>query len=75
MPAARTSSAPGRTPAWGHFPSHDYGLNNAWLGAAMIACILLSWLKLLALGRGRRTTWQRVQAIPHPHLNSTNPFR
>ena len=33
----------------GHFPSHDYGLNKAWLDAAMIACILLSWLKFLAL--------------------------
>ena len=32
----------------------------------MIASILLSWLKLLALRRGKRTTWQRVQAIPHP---------
>jgi hypothetical protein len=28
--------------------SHDYGLNKAWLDAAMTACILLSWLKLLA---------------------------
>ena len=31
------------------FPSHDYGLNKAWPDAAMIACILLSWLKFLAL--------------------------
>ena len=31
------------------FPSHDYGLNKAWLDAAMIACILMSWLKFLAL--------------------------
>jgi Transposase DDE domain group 1 len=33
----------------GHFPSHDYGLNRAWLDTAMTACILLSWLKFLAL--------------------------
>ena len=33
----------------GHFPSHDYGPNKAWPDASMIACILLSWLKLLAL--------------------------
>ncbi|HLX47396.1 MAG TPA: transposase, partial [Streptosporangiaceae bacterium] len=33
----------------GHFPSHDYGLNKVWPDAAMTACILLSWLKLLAL--------------------------
>ena len=26
-----------------------YGLNKAWLDASMIACILLSWLKFLAL--------------------------
>ena len=34
----------------GHFPSHNYKINQAWLDAAMTACILLSWLKLLALG-------------------------
>jgi Transposase DDE domain group 1 len=39
----------GKNTGLGHFPSHDYGLNQAWLDAAMIACILLSWLKLLAL--------------------------
>ena len=33
----------------GTFPLHDYGLNKAWLDASMIACVLLSWLKLLAL--------------------------
>src|SRR2546428_595402 len=41
----RTGKDPGR----GHFPSHDYGLNKPWLDAAMTACILLSWLKFLAL--------------------------
>jgi Transposase DDE domain group 1 len=39
----------GKDTGMGHFPSHDYGLNQAWLDAAMIACILLSWLKFLAL--------------------------
>jgi hypothetical protein len=39
----------GKNTGPGHFPSHDYGLNKAWLDAAMIACILLSWLKLPAL--------------------------
>ena len=39
----------GKDTGLGHFPSHDYGLNKAWLDAAMIACILLSWLKFLAL--------------------------
>jgi hypothetical protein len=39
----------GKDTGLGHFPSHDYGLNKAWLDASMIACILLSWLKLLAL--------------------------
>ena len=32
-----------------HFPSHDYKAGQAWLDASMIACILLSWLKLIAL--------------------------
>ena len=31
------------------FPSHNYTFNQAWLTAAMIAQILLAWLKLLAL--------------------------
>ena len=39
----------GKQAGLGHFPSHDYTINQAWLDAAMIACILLSWLKLLAL--------------------------
>ena len=103
----------GKNTGLGHFPSHDYGLNKAWLDAAMIASIPLSWLKLLTLdgdlaraepktlryrilhaaarlvrgGRRRTlkiaatwpwaeeivTAWQRVQAIPHPHLTSTKP--
>ena len=39
----------GKDTGLGHFPSHDYKINQAWLDASMIACILLSWLKLLAL--------------------------
>ena len=38
----------GKNTGLGHFPSHDYKVNQAWLAAAMIACILLAWLKLLA---------------------------
>ena len=33
----------------GHFPSFDFGINTAWLTAAMTGQILLAWLKLLAL--------------------------
>ncbi len=33
----------------GHFPSRDYGLNEAWLDAPVTARILLSWLRHLAL--------------------------
>jgi hypothetical protein len=39
----------GKDTGLGHFPSFDYGVNQAWLAAAMIAAILLAWLKLLAL--------------------------
>jgi DDE family transposase len=39
----------GKDTGLGHFPSHGYGLNASWLDAAMTACILLAWLKLLAL--------------------------
>ena len=36
-------------PGLGHFPSFDFGINAAWLTAAMTGQILLAWLKLLAL--------------------------
>lgn len=39
----------GKDTGIGRFPSHGYTLNQAWLTAAMIAQILLTWLKLLAL--------------------------
>jgi hypothetical protein len=39
----------GKSTGLGHFPSRDYGLNASWLDAAMTACILLAWLKHLAL--------------------------
>ena len=39
----------GKNTGLGHFPSFDFKLNAAWLTAAMIAAILLAWLKLLAL--------------------------
>jgi Transposase DDE domain group 1 len=46
---ARRIIGTGKDTGLGHFPSHDYGLNKAWLDASMTGCILLSWLKLLAL--------------------------
>jgi hypothetical protein len=33
----------------GHFPSHDFAINSAWLAVALIAATLLAWLRLLAL--------------------------
>ena len=33
----------------GHFPSHSFAFNAAWLTASMTGQILLAWLKLLAL--------------------------
>jgi hypothetical protein len=39
----------GKDTGLGHFPSHDYKINQAWLDASMIGCILLSWLRLIAL--------------------------
>jgi hypothetical protein len=39
----------GKDAGLGHFPSHDFALNAAWLTAAMTGQILLAWLKLLAL--------------------------
>jgi hypothetical protein len=41
----------GKDAGLGHFPSHDFALNAAWLTAAMTAQILLAWLRLLALDR------------------------
>jgi hypothetical protein len=39
----------GKDTGLGHYPSFDFKVNAAWLTAAMIAAILLAWLKLLAL--------------------------
>jgi hypothetical protein len=39
----------GKDTGLGHLPSFDFAVNAAWLTASMIACILLAWLKLLAL--------------------------
>jgi Transposase DDE domain group 1 len=39
----------GKDTGLGHFPSHDFAVNTAWLTAAMTGQILLAWLKLLAL--------------------------
>jgi hypothetical protein len=39
----------GKDTGIGHFPSHLFALNQAWLAAALIAATLLAWLKLLAL--------------------------
>jgi len=39
----------GKDTGIGRFPSRDYKLNQAWLTAAMMAQILLAWLKLIAL--------------------------
>jgi hypothetical protein len=39
----------GKDTGLGHFPSRDYKVNQSWLDAAMTGCILLAWLKLLAL--------------------------
>jgi hypothetical protein len=39
----------GKDTGLGHFPSFDYGINAAWLTAAMTGQILLAWLRLLAL--------------------------
>jgi hypothetical protein len=35
----------------GRFPSHDFGINSAWLTASLTAATLLSWLRLIALDR------------------------
>ena len=39
----------GKDTGIGHFPSHDFTINSAWLAAALIAATLLAWLRLLAL--------------------------
>jgi hypothetical protein len=39
----------GKDAGLGHFPSHDFAINAAWLTAAMTGQILLTWLRLLAL--------------------------
>ena len=50
----------------GHFPSHDYRVSQAWLTASMIACILLAWLRLLALD-GDLAKAEPKTLRPDPH--------
>ena len=33
----------------GKFPSHDFGINSAWLTTSLTAAALLAWLRLIAL--------------------------
>ena len=49
MTYASVNGRTGKDTGLGHFPSHDYKVNEAWLDASMTACILLAWLRLLAL--------------------------
>ena len=61
----------GKDTGLGHLPSFDYGVNAAWLTAAMIATTLLAWLKLLALdgdlARAEpKTLRYRLLAVPAP---------
>jgi DDE family transposase len=39
----------GKDTGIGKLPSHDLGLNKAWFAAALIAAMLIAWLKLIAL--------------------------
>jgi hypothetical protein len=39
----------GKDTGIGHFPSHDFGINSAWLAVSMIVATLLAWLRHLAL--------------------------
>ena len=56
----------GKNTGLGHFPSFDFKLNAAWLTAAMIACILLAWLKLLALDGDLAKAEPKTLRLPDP---------
>jgi len=49
MPGLEDGIRTGKNCGIGRFPSHDFKLNTAWFAAALIAAMLLAWLKLLAL--------------------------
>jgi hypothetical protein len=50
----------------GHFPSHDFQINAAWLSVSLIAATLLSWLRLLALdGQLARAEPKAMRRILH----------
>ena len=55
----------------GHFPSFDYGINAAWLTAAMTGQILLAWLR--APGPGRRPRQGRAQDTALPGAAHRRP--
>ncbi len=64
----------GKDTGLGHFPSHDYQISQARLDASMIACTLLSWLKLLALDGGlakaEPKTCATASCTPPPALSA-----
>ena len=59
----------GKSTGLGHFPSHSYQVNQAWLDAAMTGCILLAWLKLTA----RAATWPEPSRRPCDTASCTPP--
>ena len=61
----------GKDTGLGHFPSFDFGVNTAWLAAAMTGQILLAWLQ--AAGPGRRPGQGRAQDVALPRAARCGP--
>jgi hypothetical protein len=61
-PAAKTASAPPKTPACATFPLHGFGQNQIWCEIVALACELLAWMQMLALtGPARRWEPKRLR--------------
>ena len=50
----------------GRFPSHDFAMNAAWLAVSLIAAVLLSWLRLIALDGDLASAEPKTLALPGP---------
>ena len=57
-PAARTASAPRRTPACANLPLHGFDQNRIWCAVVQLACELIAWTQMLGFADHPARRWE-----------------